>query len=37
MGPERVVAIEGACGFCLAVSRRLLVAGETVVDALVRR
>jgi len=32
MGPERVVAIEGARGFGLALSRRLLVAGETVVD-----
>src|SRR6266704_2148166 len=32
MGPRRVVAIEGARGFGLALSRRLLVAGETVVD-----
>jgi transposase len=32
MGPERVVAIEGARGFGQALSRRLLVAGETVVD-----
>ena len=32
IGRERVVAIEGARGFGLALSRRLLVAGETVVD-----
>lgn len=32
MGPERVVAIEGARGFGLALSRRLLASGETVID-----
>src|SRR6266702_4291627 len=32
MGPERLVAIEGARGFGLALCRPLLVAGEVVVD-----
>jgi transposase len=32
MGPERIVAIEGARGFGLALARRLLASGETVLD-----
>jgi transposase len=32
MGPDRIVAIEGARGFGLALARRLLAAGETVLD-----
>jgi len=32
MGPERLVAIEGARGFGLALCRRLQCAGEVVVD-----
>jgi transposase len=31
-GPERIVAIEGARGFGLALARKLLAAGETVLD-----
>ena len=32
IGPERIVAVEGARGFGLALCRRLLGAGETVLD-----
>lgn len=32
LGPERVVAIEGARGYGLALCRRLLAQGETVLD-----
>ena len=32
MGPERIVAVEGARGFGLALCRRLLAAGETVLE-----
>ena len=32
VGPERIVAIEGARGFGLALCRRVLAAGETVLD-----
>ena len=32
IGPERIVAVEGARGFGLALCRRLLAAGETVLD-----
>jgi transposase len=32
VGPERIVAIEGARGFGLALCRRLLEAGEAVLD-----
>jgi transposase len=32
MGPDRIVAFEGARGFGLALARLLLAAGETVLD-----
>jgi len=32
VGPERIVAVEGARGFGLALCRRVLAAGETVLD-----
>src|SRR3989304_956457 len=32
VGPERIVAMEGARGFGLALCRRVLAAGETVLD-----
>lgn len=32
LGPERIVAVEGARGFGLALCRRLLAQGETVID-----